>query len=75
MKALPVMHLNFLSDWSSNPHAEKEKIQKVSPFPVSPMQCNLSWRYLLGLSVLFFQNKEEKSKRTTSHADQSSYNK
>ena len=39
---IPVIHLNFLSDWSSNPHAEKEKIQKVSPFPVSPMQCNLS---------------------------------
>ena len=55
----------FLSDWPPNPNAKKEKMQKVSPFPISPLLCTLSQKCLLRLSVLFFPNNMEGSRRSS----------
>ena len=52
----------FLSDWPPHPNAKKEKMQKVSPFPISPLLCTLSQKCLLRLSVLFFPNNMEGSR-------------
>ena len=72
---LPLIHFhpNFLSYWPPNLNAEKEKMQKISPFRTFPLQCTLTYRYLLWLNVIFFVSNVERSKRNTTCIGRSSW--